>query len=71
MIDLEPVPVRPESDLACLRFLGSPTVQVDGLDIEPSARSRTDFAVGCRVYGPSGDVPPRDLVLAALAGAAP
>ena len=70
VIDLEPVPVRPNDDLVGLRFLGSPTVRVDGVDIEPSARSRTDFAFGCRVYG-SGGVPSRELVLAALAGEAP
>lgn len=70
-IELEPIPVSPESDLARLRFLGSPTVQVNGVDIEPSARSRTDFAFGCRVYGPTGGVPPRHLVLEALGGTAP
>ncbi len=33
------------------RFLGSPTVRVDGHDIEPGAGQRTDFAFSCRVYG--------------------
>lgn len=33
-----------------LRFLGSPTVRVDGTDIEPDADSRTDFVLACRVY---------------------
>jgi hypothetical protein len=70
-IELETVPVEPGGDLAELRFLGSPTVLVDGVDVEPSARARTDFAFGCRVYGPAGGVPPRDLVLAALARSAP
>jgi hypothetical protein len=67
VIDLEPVLVRQNDDVVALRFLGSPTVRVDGVDIEPSARSRTDFAFGCRFYGSRG-VPARDLVLAALAG---
>jgi len=66
-IELEPVRVHAGSDLAGLRFLGSPTVLVDGVDVEPSAHARTDFAFGCRVYGSGGGVPPRDLVLAALA----
>jgi len=70
-IDLERVRVQPGSDLVGLRFLGSPTVLVDGVDVEPSARSRTDFAFGCRVYGPSGGVPPLDLLRAALAAKAP
>jgi len=49
-----------------LRFLGSPTIRVDGKDIEPAARGRTHFGMSCRMYGSSG-VPPRELVEAALA----
>lgn len=33
-----------------LRFLGSPTVRVDGRDVEPGAEERHDFAFSCRVY---------------------
>ena len=33
-----------------LRFLGSPTIRVDGRDVEPGADQRDDFAFGCRVY---------------------
>ncbi len=29
-----------------LCFLGSPTVRVDGVDVEPGAGSRTDYGVG-------------------------
>ena len=47
------------------RFLGSPSVRVDGSDIEPDARSRGDFALSCRMYAGSG-VPPRELLVAAL-----
>ena len=32
------------------RFLGSPTVRVNGHDIEPGADSRTGFTLACRVY---------------------
>jgi hypothetical protein len=35
---------------ARLRFLGSPTVRVDGRDIEPDAEQRTDFVLSCRVF---------------------
>ena len=34
-----------------LRFLGSPTVQVNGLDIDPAAHAREDFGYSCRHYG--------------------
>lgn len=32
------------------RFLGSPTVRVDGRDVEPGADERSDFVLSCRVY---------------------
>ena len=32
------------------RFLGSPTVRVDGVDVEPGARERSDFGLKCRLY---------------------
>jgi hypothetical protein len=31
-------------------FLGSPTIRVDGRDVEPAADDRTDVAFSCRVY---------------------
>jgi hypothetical protein len=33
-----------------LRFLGSPTVRVDGVDVEPGAGERGDYALACRIY---------------------
>jgi len=33
-----------------LRLLGSPTVRVDGVDVEPGAEERRDFALSCRIY---------------------
>jgi hypothetical protein len=33
-----------------LRFLGSPTVRVDGRDVEPGAEERREFVLSCRVY---------------------
>jgi hypothetical protein len=44
------------------RFLGSPSVRVDGKDIEPGAEERDDFGLKCRLYrSPSGLVgTPRD-----------
>lgn len=32
------------------RFLGSPTVRVDGVDVEPGAEKRSDFGLKCRIY---------------------
>jgi hypothetical protein len=32
------------------RFPGSPTVQVDGRDVEPGSEPATEYLVGCRLY---------------------
>lgn len=32
------------------RFLGSPTVRVDGRDVDPTADARHDFGLKCRLY---------------------
>lgn len=37
-------------DAQRLHFLGSPTVRVNGRDIEPSSDARTDYALACRIY---------------------
>lgn len=54
------------------RFLGSPTVRVEGEDVDPSADGRTDYGLKCRLYrsaeGTSG-VPPEQWISAALRGA--
>ena len=62
--ELEEVEVKATSDARELRFLGSPTVHVDGRDIDPEANPG-DFSHGCRMYGSSG-IPPRDMVVSAI-----
>ena len=32
------------------RFPGSPTVRVDGRDVEPGSEPATEYLVGCRLY---------------------
>jgi hypothetical protein len=32
------------------RFLGSPTLRVDGIDVEAGADEWTDYVLACRVY---------------------
>jgi hypothetical protein len=62
------VKVTPE-DAERLRFLGSPSVRVDGRDVEPGADERDTFVFACRVYrtavGLSGR-PAREWVRVAL-----
>jgi hypothetical protein len=51
------------------RFLGSPTVRVDGHDIEPGVDQRADYGMSCRLYrtttGLAGQ-PPDEWLVAAL-----
>jgi len=57
-----------------LRFLGSPTVRVNGLDVESSASAREDYGLQCRVYSVGGRLcgaPPVEWIAAALRGEPP
>jgi hypothetical protein len=66
---VETVEIRSADEAVRSRFLGSPTVRVNGLDVDPDARGRTDFAMVCRLYGASR-VPPAESVAAAIDEAA-
>ncbi|MBC7113329.1 MAG: DUF2703 domain-containing protein [Candidatus Methanomethyliales bacterium] len=60
--------IESEEDAKKYHFLGSPTIQINGLDIEMDRRNDPPV-LGCRVYrtdrGYSG-VPPRELIVRAL-----
>lgn len=61
--------VATELDAVRLQFLGSPTIRVNGLDIDPVARSSTDYGLKCRVYRNGNrflGVPPRELLERAI-----
>ena len=62
---IESLEVSSHAEAERLSFLGSPSVHVNGVDIDPQARERTDFGMACRLYGPSG-VPSADLVVRAI-----
>ncbi len=66
--ELSQLEVRDGADAARLRFPGSPTVRVDGVDIQPGAEACGQDALSCRIYGGSG-VPPRKLLVDAIARA--
>jgi hypothetical protein len=67
---IEPVLIASDDEARELRFLGSPSLRVDGLDVEPGAGERTDFGLKCRLFlTPAGlrGLPAEAWVLAALA----
>ncbi len=52
--EIELVAVADADAAVALRFFGSPTVRVNGVDVEPGADERRDFAFSCRIYRSKG-----------------
>ena len=53
-------------------FLGSPTVRVDGVDVDSGASEREDYGFECRLYrvdGATSPLPPEEWIRQALLGA--
>jgi hypothetical protein len=51
------------------RFLGSPTVRIDGEDVDPTAKRREHFGIECRLYRTENGfvrTPPEAWIRAAL-----
>lgn len=49
-VELKLVNVFDPDRAARERFLGSPSIRVNGRDIEPGAETRTDYVLACRLY---------------------
>lgn len=67
--DVVEVNVRDDATARRLGFLGSPTVRIDGLDIEPSARLSKHSGLMCRTYADGSKqvgIPPLYLIQTAL-----
>ncbi len=66
-VELRPVESLEAAERA--RFLGSPTVRVDGKDIDPGAGDRSDYGLKCRLYR-SGEktsgLPPEEWIVEAV-----
>jgi hypothetical protein len=66
--EVEVVKVETEEQARELRFVGSPTVRVDGQDIDPPGDSR--YALACRAYrledGRISPLPSKDMIRRAL-----
>lgn len=55
----------PDAEAAkAVGFPGSPTIRVNGLDIDPASRSATEAGFACRCY--AGGLPSEDMIRAAL-----
>lgn len=58
------IEVRDESTAKELKFFGSPTIRVNGLDIEAGTREVTETGFACRRY--PGGLPSEDMIRAAV-----
>lgn len=54
--ELELLEVADTESAARLRFLGSPTIRIDGRDVEPGAEQPSGYAPACRIYRTSAGV---------------
>src|SRR5215212_10205682 len=70
--EVEVIEVETEEQARELRFVGSPTIRVDGQDIDPPNDSR--YALACRAYRLEDDrispLPSRDMIRRALSSPA-
>ncbi|MFV1950595.1 MAG: DUF2703 domain-containing protein [Nitrospinota bacterium] len=68
-IRIEKINVISDDRANSLEFLGSPTIKIDGRDIDEKAQGHKDFGLKCRVYESEegfGGLPPREMILKAL-----
>lgn len=66
--DIATIDVRDAETVQSLRFIGSPSIRVNGVDIEPGRENDPPF-FGCRTYSVSGrtiGVPPEQWLVEAL-----
>ena len=65
--DIEGVAVNSDAEAKALLFPGSPTIRVNGTDVEPNHKNAIGLA--CRLYANSGGVPSEEMLRVALARA--
>ena len=64
LADVAEIEVKDEATARALRFIGSPTIRVNGLDIEVEARAVKEPAFACRRY--AGGSPAEEMIRSAL-----
>jgi hypothetical protein len=68
-VQVKMVKVASDEDALKSRFLGSPTIRVNGLDVDPGARESKDFSMCCRLYLEDGRIkeyPSKNLIRRAI-----
>jgi hypothetical protein len=69
--EVNEVLVRNEQMAGELKFLGSPTIRIDGRDVGGESKTTKNFALSCRIYPGSKQIglPPEEMVRQAVLGA--
>jgi hypothetical protein len=62
--EVSEIEVKDESAAKALAFPGSPTIRVNGVDIEPAARGAANIGFACRCY--PGGLPSEDMIRTAM-----
>lgn len=69
---IERIEVLTDEDAEHLKFPGSPTIRVDGVDIDPAGAAQMGTALTCRIYsledGRISPLPSRRMIRHALSG---
>ncbi len=68
---VELIEIRSPEEAEARRFLGSPTIQIDGVDLEGPEAVGSGVGFGCRVYvhdGQTAGWPSKEQIRAALTG---
>jgi len=63
------VEIKSEEEARRYRFPGSPTVRINGVDIDPSLKEVTAGYIGCKIYmfeGGTYEYPPREMITSAF-----
>lgn len=63
--EVSEIEVKDEPSARALKFIGSPTIRVNGLDIEPASRNVKETGFACRRY-PGGGLPSEEMIRMAL-----
>ncbi|SPF53280.1 conserved hypothetical protein [Candidatus Sulfopaludibacter sp. SbA4] len=66
---VEEINVTSPEQAQALAFLGSPTIKLNGVDVEPAARDSQAYAMACRTYrngAKQEGLPPEEMIRAAL-----
>jgi len=66
-VELRRIPVFTVAQAEALRFPGSPTIRINGADVEP--HDSPSIALACRIYASGSGVPSRRAIRAAMARA--